>query len=157
MASFQPSWFSSLRVISPAKPALFSHANTGVASTTTLFRPATKLCCCAVGPEDAESSESEAQTGPVDPVKLAFSKAKAYKESLKKSNSSLGTEQQSAAESSTVTKEDFVDGGGQKELPVSVKIAMEKAKKYKQNKGVMAGETETIQGNSHSSIVLLLN
>lgn len=84
-----------------------------------------------------ESSEAE-KTASVDPIKLAFNKAKAYKESIK-SNTGLGIEQNGA-------------DGGKKDLPVSVKIAMEKAKKYKQNKEVSVSETDQgLQGGSEST------
>ncbi|KAG4979496.1 hypothetical protein JHK85_033454 [Glycine max] len=126
MACLQPPWFSSLRVVSPAK------LKAGPPSATN--KPAKPLCW-AVGPDNAESSEPDAPKpvpdGPVDPVKLAFSKAEAYKESIKP-NSGLGTTQ-SAADNND-------DNEAQKDLPDSVKIATEKAKKYKQNKGVAAVE-----------------
>ncbi|XP_028192602.1 uncharacterized protein LOC114378242 [Glycine soja] len=131
MACLQPPWFSSLRVVSPAK------LKAGPPSATN--KPAKPLCW-AVGPDNAESSEPDAPKpvpdGPVDPVKLAFSKAEAYKESIKP-NSGLGTTQ-SAADNND-------DNEAQKDLPDSVKIATEKAKKYKQNKGV-AAVSETTQG-----------
>ncbi|KAG4967035.1 hypothetical protein JHK87_032686 [Glycine soja] len=131
MACLQPPWFSSLRVVSPAK------LKAGPPSATN--KPAKPLCW-AVGPDNAESSEPDAPKpvpdGPVDPVKLAFSKAEAYKESIKP-NSGLGTTQ-SAADNND-------DNEAKKDLPDSVKIAMEKAKKYKQNKGV-AAVSETTQG-----------
>ncbi|KAG5118329.1 hypothetical protein JHK82_032749 [Glycine max] len=131
MACLQPPWFSSLRVVSPAK------LKAGPPSPTN--KPAKPLCW-AVGPDNAESSEPDAPKpvpdGPVDPVKLAFSKAEAYKESIKP-NSGLGTTQ-SAADNND-------DNEAQKDLPDSVKIATEKAKKYKQNKGV-AAVSETTQG-----------
>ncbi|RYR69769.1 hypothetical protein Ahy_A03g016322 isoform D [Arachis hypogaea] len=115
------SWFSSLRIFP-------SQANTRVPSTTSFRAP--KLCSCALGPQNAEPSEPEPEpeTAPVDPVKLAFSKAKAYKESSNKSKK----------EDSVVEK---------KELPDSVKIAMEKVKNYKQNKSQI-GTTQGLQGVS---------
>ncbi|XP_057748981.1 uncharacterized protein LOC130967939 [Arachis stenosperma] len=117
------SWFSSLRIFP-------SQANTRVPSTTSFRAP--KLYSCALGPQNAEPSEPEPEpepeTAPVDPVKLAFSKAKAYKESSNKSKK----------EDSVVEK---------KELPDSVKIAMEKAKNYKQNKSPI-GTTQGLQGGS---------
>ncbi|CAL0304252.1 unnamed protein product [Lupinus luteus] len=119
MASFQPSCYSSFIIISPFSSIAFKN---------------TKLCCVR-NTDNSESSEptsnetaSQDQTVPVDPVKLAFNKAKAYKkQSIKEEN----------------------DGdGGKKDLTDSVKIAMEKAKKYKQNKGVGVSDTtaETNQG-----------
>lgn len=89
--------------------------------------------------ESSEVNSIEAEkTASVDPIKLAFNKAKAYKESIK-SNTDLGIEQNSA-------------DGGKKDVSVSVKIAMEKAKKYKQNKGVAVSETDQgLQGGSEST------
>lgn len=114
----------------------------------TTLKP-TKLSC-ALTPDNSESAEtaSEDETVPVDPFKLAFSKAKSYKQSVK-SNSGLGNEQ-NASDNSVKQAND--GDGGQKELPASVKIAMEKAKKYKQNKGVGVSDmsttaAETTQGN----------
>jgi len=98
-----------------------------------------------VGPDNNESSEPspEARTGPVDPMKLAFSKAEAYKKSVK-SKSDLGTTEGADEENSV-----------KKDLPDAVKIAMEKAKKYKQNKGVVLSETTQTQGNNQ--YLLLIN
>lgn len=164
MASLQHSWFSSLKIISPAKPTLLPSTNLGMPSS---FKPTKVLC--ALNPANAESSEptspnsqetpSEAQPGPIDPVKLAFSKAKAYKESVKPS-ADFKMEQNPAENSNT--KANGSDGSGsgqnfvadeQKEIPLSVKIAMEKAKKYKKNNGVELSDestsgNDTIQGNT---------
>ncbi|KAL9296386.1 hypothetical protein ACSQ67_022282 [Phaseolus vulgaris] len=136
MACLQPPWFSSLRVASPAKLA-------GPPSAS--LKPARQMCW-AVGPDNTESSEPspEARTGPADPVKLAFSKAEAYKKSIK-SNPGLGTTQ--GADDDDSVKKGIVGGEGQKDLPDAVKIAMEKAKKYKQNKGVALSETTQTQGS----------
>ncbi|KAI9115253.1 hypothetical protein K1719_013572 [Acacia pycnantha] len=145
MASLQPSWFSSPNLISRAKPSLLSSQ----------FKPIKLLW--ALNPENAESSETtpESQPGPVDPVKLAFSKAKAYRESLK-SNSDLKVEQNIA--SSSVEKlnrndglssgQNVVDDGGQKEVPMSLKIAMEKPKKYKEtSQGLQGGKEGSARSN----------
>lgn len=154
MASLHASWFN---IVSPTKPSHFSSTNLGVVASP--FKPIRVLC--ALNPDNAESSENtpEAQPAPIDPVKIAFSKAKAYRES-RKSDSSLKVEQSAALYSGE--KANGKDGpclgqnvadGGQKEVPMSVKIAMEKARKYKSNKGVVVndqstGANETIQGNN---------
>ncbi|OIW08730.1 hypothetical protein TanjilG_03406 [Lupinus angustifolius] len=113
MASLQPSCYSSFSIVSSFSTIAFKN---------------TKLYC-AKNTDNAESSEqtSTETASQVDPVKLAFNKAKAYKQSIKQEND--------------------VDGG-KKDLEASVKIAMEKAKKYKQNKGVGVSDTadETTQG-----------
>ena len=91
-----------------------------------------KKLYCVMNQDNKESSEVNSieaeKTASVDPIKLAFDKAKAYKESIK-SNSGLGFEQNGA-------------DGGKKDVSVSVKLAMEKARKYKQNKGVAVSETD---------------
>ncbi|KAL2988952.1 hypothetical protein AAZX31_11G112100 [Glycine max] len=129
MACLQPPWFSSLRVVSPAKLAA------GPPPSTT-YKPA-KLLFWAVGPDNAESSEPASPdapepAAPVDPVELAFSKANAYK-------ADYNNDENSAEERN-------VGDETPKDLPDSVKIAIEKAKKYKQNKAV-AAVTETTQGS----------
>ena len=83
-------------------------------------------------------------------MKLAFEKAKSYKKSLQ-SKPVLKIEQNPVEVSggSTVigNGEGEGVGGGTKEVPVSVKVAMEKAKEYKMNKGVVSGgESDTISG-----------
>ncbi|XP_054816036.1 uncharacterized protein LOC129315909 [Prosopis cineraria] len=148
MASLQPYWFSSLNLISHTKPSLLFSS----------FKPIKLLC--ALNPENAESSETtpESQPGPVDSVKLAFSKAKAHRESLKL-NSDSKVDQNVAASLAEKSNgndglgsgQDVVDGG-QKDLPMSVKIAMEKAKKYKENKGVTFTEMgQGLQGGNEGS------
>jgi hypothetical protein len=64
----------------------------------------------------------------------------------------LGVEQSGVGEENSVKESNAVDGG-KKDLPVSLKIAMEKAKKYKQNKGVEISETN--QGNSYGQFELI--
>lgn len=151
MASLQPSWLSSLNLISPAKPSLLSSSQ---------FKPIKPFC--ALNPGNAESSEPtpESPPGTVDPVKLAFSKAKSYRESLK-SNPDLKVKQDMASSSVENSngndglmgsgQNNVVDDGGQKEMPMSLKIAMEKAKKYKENKGSVVDETG--QGNFFKHIL----
>lgn len=74
----------------------------------------------------------------IDPVKLAFEKAKAYK---KEAKSKLV---------SKIEQNPFEDSGN-KDVPVSVKVAMERAKEYNKNKGVVGGgknggESDTVSG-----------
>ncbi|XP_028782977.1 uncharacterized protein LOC114739090 [Neltuma alba] len=150
MASLQPSWFSSLKLISPVKPSLL---------LSSPYKPIKVFC--ALNPENVESSEAtpESQPEPVDPVKLAFSKAKAYRESLKL-NSDLKVEQNIAASSVEKSNgndglssgQNVVDDSGQKEVPPSLKIAMEKAEKYRENKGGVVDETgQGLQGGNEGS------
>ncbi|CAJ2679331.1 unnamed protein product [Trifolium pratense] len=98
------------------------------------------------GVEISETNQAE-KTSDVDPIKLAFNKARAYKETIK-SNSDLGVEQSVVGEENSVKESNAVDGG-KKDVSVALKIAMEKAKKYKQNKGVEVSETnEGLPGGS---------
>lgn len=100
----------------------------------------------------------EAEPGPVDPVKLALENAKAYKKSVQMNKNSK-IEKNPAEDSGGIagnggTGAGSDSDGGEKELPASVNIAMEKAKEYKKSKGAVgggdinAGENKgTISGN----------
>ncbi|KAL8061919.1 hypothetical protein ABFX02_02G113900 [Erythranthe guttata] len=81
-----------------------------------------------------EESSQESKTQEQDPVKLAFAKAKAYKNSPK--------------------NDEIKDN---KEVPLAVKIAMEKAKKYKNNKILEGGAVPNIVQNSGAEIELKKN
>ncbi|MED6111147.1 hypothetical protein PIB30_049792 [Stylosanthes scabra] len=132
------SWFSSVRIFPPAKSPLLSHSNSNTSLPSTASFRSPKLSSSALAPQNAQPSEPEPEpeAAPVDPVKLAFSKAKAYKESSNKPDKK---------EDSVVEKKD---------LPDSVKIAMEKAQKYKQNKSQietaqgLQGVSERVSGNN---------
>ncbi|GMY23392.1 cytochrome C oxidase subunit [Fagus crenata] len=90
----------------------------------------------------------EAEPAAIDPVKLAFEKAKSYKKSLQ-CKSVLKSEQNPVEVSGGASNGNGVGvgGGGTKEVLVSVKVAMEKAKEYKVNKGVVSGgKSDTISG-----------
>ncbi|CAK8576592.1 unnamed protein product [Lathyrus sativus] len=128
------SWFSSSRMLPPTR------------------LKSSKLCC-AMNPDSEESSEvinsiKAKKVVPVDRVKLAFEKAKAYKESMK-SNSGFGIEETSGGEDNSVKENPNVVDGGEKDVPVWLKIAMETAEKNRQNKGVVVSETDQgLQGGS---------
>ena len=166
MASLQPSWFSSLNTISPSKPTFFPSTNLNKSNS---FKPF-KLSS-STNQSNAESSEpispNSPETAPepepasIDPVKLAFEKAKSYKKSLQsKPVSKIEQDPVEFSGGSTVIGhgegggEGEGVGGGTKEVPVSVKVAMEKANEYKMNKGVVSGgpggksggEGDTISG-----------
>jgi hypothetical protein len=95
---------------------------------------------------EVNSIEGEKMSGvEVDPIKLAFNKAKAYKEAIK-SKDGLGNEN-NGGDGDNLVKESNVVDGVKKD---SLKIAMEKAKKYKQNKRVEISETN--QGNIYLSL-----
>ena len=146
MASLHPSWLSalnSINTISPSKPAVFPST---ILNKTHSLKPL-KLSS-SVNPSNAESSEPispsspettpEPVPGAIDPVKLAFEKAKAYKKEAKSKQVSK-------------IEQNPVEDSGTKEVPVSVKVAMERAKEYKKNKGVVGGgknggEIDTVSG-----------
>jgi hypothetical protein len=149
MASLQPSWLSalnSINTISPSKPAVFPST---ILYKTHSLKPL-KLSS-SVNPSNAESSEPispsspettpEPVPGAIDPVKLAFEKAKAYKKEAKSKQVSK-------------IEQNPVDDSGTKEVPVSVKVAMERAKEYKKNKGVVGGGKNGGQMDTVSGIIL---
>uniref|UniRef100_A0A2N9ENT2 Uncharacterized protein n=1 Tax=Fagus sylvatica TaxID=28930 RepID=A0A2N9ENT2_FAGSY len=153
MASLQPTWLSSLKNISPSKPTFFPSTNLNKPNS---FKPFKLLS--STNPSNADSSEPnspnspetspEAEPAANDPVKIAFEKAKSYKKSLQ-SKSVLKSEQNPVEVSGGASNGNGVgvSGGGTKEVPVSVKVAMEKAKEYKVNKGVVSGgKSDTISG-----------
>jgi hypothetical protein len=98
---------------------------------------------------EVNSIEGEKTSGvEVDPIKLAFNKAKAYKEAIK-SKDGLGIENNGGDRDNLVKESNVVDEV-KKDVPDSLKIAMEKAKKYKQNKRVEISETN--QGSIYLSL-----
>ncbi|KAM1811898.1 hypothetical protein ACFX12_028481 [Malus domestica] len=148
MASLQPSLFSSLSTISSTKPTLFLSINPNKPHPSKPFKLSFSL-----NPPNAESSQPaspnspettpEAEPGPVDPVKLALENAKAYKKSVQMNKNSK-IEKNPAEDSGGIagnggTGAGSGSDGGAKELPASVKIAMEKAKEYKKSKGTVGG------------------
>lgn len=147
MASFQASWFNSLNTISPAKPNIFSSTNAIKNQSFKLFRISSSLNSANDDPSKPSSPNSlettpETETGPIDPVKLAFAKAKKYKK-LAESSPKLKLEQNPVEESDGIANGNggsgsVSDGGSgeTKEVTDSLKIAMEKAKEYKKNKGI---------------------
>ena len=120
MTSLQASWFSSFSSV--------SHTNAKKGHTFRPFRVNFSL-----NPSNEESSPpetgSETEKGPIDPVKLAFSKAKEYKKSVQ-SRPKSEPEKNPAQDS----------GGESKRVPDSVRIAMEKAKEYAKNKGNLGSD-----------------
>ncbi|KAG2671772.1 hypothetical protein I3760_13G010800 [Carya illinoinensis] len=147
MDSLQPSWLSALNTmntISPPKPTLFPSTNFSISHS---FKPLKQPF--SVNSSNAESSKPvppnspegtpDAKLGAVDPVKLAFEKAKAYKKEVK---SKLVSEiEQNPVEDSGV-------GGGTREVPVSVKVAMEEAKECNKSKGVVSSGTKGGEGDA---------
>lgn len=145
MASLQPSWLSSLNTISSTKPTLFPSSNLNKPHPSKPFKLSFSL-----NPANDESSQPispETTTPQVDPVKLALENAKAYKKTVEmnkklKIMKSPSTDSDGTAGSSGSGSGSDGANGKTKELPAAVKIAMEKAKEYKQKKGtVIAPET----------------
>lgn len=100
MAALQLSWLSSLKTT-----ALFSSTNQ---HKSTLFKvPFSQNWSQSSDEASNPESPNSEQVAPVDPVKLAFEKAKAYKK----------------------TK---VNPDGDS-IPASVKVAMDKTREYKEN------------------------
>ncbi|XP_008245282.1 PREDICTED: uncharacterized protein LOC103343400 isoform X1 [Prunus mume] len=165
MASLQPSWLSSLNTISSTtKPTLFPSTNLNKPHPLKPFKLSFSL-----NPPNAESSQPnspnsaettpEAEPGPTDPVKLALENAKAYKKSVQM-NKKLKIEKNPVKDGDGIAGngESGPDGagGGKKEVPAAVKIAMEKAKEYEKSKGIVggdinAGESDQISGLEEST------
>lgn len=158
MASFQASWLSSLNTISPTKPDIFP-SNAIKNQSFKPFRISFSLNSANNEPSQPSSpnspeTTSEVETGPVDPVKLAFAKAKEYK-NLAHSSRKLELEQNPVEESDGIANGNggsgLVSDGGSgetKEVPDSLKIAVEKAKEYKKNKDTVDTNSGTCSGMS---------
>ncbi|KAF3437462.1 hypothetical protein FNV43_RR20215 [Rhamnella rubrinervis] len=167
MAALQASWLSSLNTISPTKPTLLTSKNVKKYCSFKPFRISYSLNSAndeTPQPSSPNSPEttSEAETGPVDPVKLAFAKAKAYK-NLAESSPKLKLEQNPVVGTDGTTNGNggsgLVSDGGSgetKDVPDSIKISMEKAKEHKKNEGVVdfgvsSGQSDTISGLKETS------
>ncbi|KAJ0037526.1 hypothetical protein Pint_23832 [Pistacia integerrima] len=143
MTCLQPPWLSSLNTIKT------------ISSTKPKFTSFKLLFSVNSSSNNAEQSSSRATSDdspepPLDPVKLAFEKAKAYKKTI-----------QSVPDSKTEQNPDIdsaLKGDGDKKIPASVKAAMEKAKEYKGNKGNVENGTSSglkgeVKGNVPNEIV----
>ncbi|EOY17619.1 Uncharacterized protein TCM_042398 isoform 3 [Theobroma cacao] len=119
MAALQHSWLSTLNTT-----AFFSSSNRQKNSPFKLS--------FSQKPNSEETSPESAE-GPVDPVKLPFERAKAYKKM--KVNPDSKTEPNPGEDSGRDRKKT----DGSKEIPASVKVALRKAREYKENTGVLGG------------------
>ncbi|XP_021295738.1 uncharacterized protein LOC110425222 isoform X2 [Herrania umbratica] len=130
MAVLQHSWLSTFNTT-----ALFSSFNPQKNSPFKLSFSQTRSNDEASQPisPNLEETIPESTKGPVDPVKLAFERAKAYKKM--KVNPDSKTEQNPGGDSGRDRKKT----GGSKEIPASVKVAMGKAREYKENTVVLGG------------------
>lgn len=161
MASVQSSWLFSRNIISPTKPPLFKSTHVKKYCSFKPFRLSFSLNSANDEPSQPSSpnlleTTSEAKTGPVDPVKLAFAKAKAYKD-MAESNSKSKLEQNPIEGTDGIANGKggsslFSHGGSgeTKEVPDSIKVAMEKANEYKKNKGVLDVGLGSGQGDTNS-------
>ncbi|GAB4827834.1 hypothetical protein Ancab_034719 [Ancistrocladus abbreviatus] len=142
----QSSWLYPLSITrrkSSSKTNLFLSITPKPSSFKTL-----KISSC-VSPSNAKKSQSpdssdssdKLETTNTDRVKFAFGKAKEYKDSLLLSNKvKIESEEQvdKNAESGNGDNGESLSGdkdSGKKEIPQALRIAMEKAKEYKKNKG----------------------
>ncbi|KAL7120434.1 hypothetical protein ACP275_02G122600 [Erythranthe tilingii] len=122
MASFsQPSFISSLLPIK----------NNNTKQATNFKNSRSRISSSSKTEESSQENPPESKTQEQDPVKLAFAKAKAYK---------------------NTSKNDEIKGN--KDVPLALKLAMEKAKKYKDNK-ILQGAVPKIVQNSGAEIELI--
>ncbi|XP_059651949.1 uncharacterized protein LOC132299400 isoform X1 [Cornus florida] len=147
----QSSWLCSLR---PIKGGGSSTSGNPRHCTFKTLKVSSSSNAESSSPNSSNSPENYPEDEPAetDPVKIALAKAKAYK----KSKPTSRVDQNAVPETAEIANR--IDGssseggnGGNQELPVAVKLAMEKAKEYKKNKGIMGGtksveRTETISG-----------
>ncbi|CAK7325045.1 unnamed protein product [Dovyalis caffra] len=126
MASLQLQhlWLSSL---TKNRTTLFS-------SKTSPFKVSLSINSSNAEPSKPTSqNQPEPEPGPVDPVKLAFEKAKVYRNSIETSKN-VKIEQNPVEDSGGTI---IGKSGKTKEVSDSVKLDMEKAKEYKTNTGVV--------------------
>lgn len=161
MASLQSSWLFSLNIISPTKPTLFKSTHVKKDCSFKPLRLSFSLNSANDEPSQPSSpnlleTTSEAETGPVDPVKLAFAKAKAYKD-MAESSSKSKLEQNPVEGTDGIANGKgwsslFSDSGSgeTKEVPDSIKVAIEKANEYKKNKGILDAGVDSGQDDTNS-------
>ncbi|KAL0379830.1 UNVERIFIED_CONTAM: hypothetical protein Sangu_0047300 [Sesamum angustifolium] len=158
MASFsQPPFFSSLVPIKKTNTLAFSSHPTKFLT----FKNS------KISSSSAESSPNSPETQPQeeDPVKLAFAKAKAYKSSTQSSNPAPRIVESaiqepyarvngSDGEGSISIPDELKDGDVSKEVPLAVKLSLEKAKEYKKSKSLVESEgavSEIVQSSGVES------
>ncbi|XP_027163200.1 uncharacterized protein LOC113763564 [Coffea eugenioides] len=172
----QPPFFSPLKSISiSASPAQKLQYKSII-----LALPSKNLkVSSSIGPSNAEplspnSSEKPLETdqseGETDPVKLAFAKAKAYKKT-KQSNptpeivqspvqESAGRSEKSEELKLELPKLEALKpedkGNGKEEVPLTLKLALEKAKEYRKNKSAVE-ESRVVKGSEQNSGIKIGN
>ncbi|KAL3622595.1 hypothetical protein CASFOL_034006 [Castilleja foliolosa] len=145
MASFsQPPLFPSLVHITNNKPLSFFSSQSQPIKISPIFKYS-KIASSISEPNQENSPESQANE--VDPVKLALGKAKAYKDSKQFSPPTPNTIQE------PYTKVTGKNGDGpiadvgdvKKEVPLAVKLALEKANKYQKSKTLEQTENSGLE------------
>lgn len=154
MASVSPSCLSSLKTISPSKHSLFIFR-----SSKQPFPSKSLKFSSSPNPPNPETPQpnspeivSDAAPPPIDPVKLAFERAKAYRK-LAQPNSNLKFEQEpgEGSEGNSVGTaqsglSNFDGADEQRKMQGGVEIAMENADEYK-------GETrDAIDGKNSGEV-----
>ncbi|XP_027114070.1 uncharacterized protein [Coffea arabica] len=172
----QPPFFSPLKSISiSASPAQKLQYKSII-----LALPSKNLkVSSSIGPSNAEplspnSSEKPLETdqseGETDPVKLAFAKAKAYKKTKQSSptpeivqnpvQESAGRGEKSEELKLELPKLEALKpedkGNGKEEVPLTLKLAFEKAKEYRKNKSAVE-ESRVVKGSEQNSGVKIGN
>ncbi|KAI3445107.1 hypothetical protein Pfo_001772 [Paulownia fortunei] len=158
MASFsQPPFFSSLVPIkkkttlafSPQPKNFLTFKNSKISSSNPESSP------------NFQENSSESQPHEEDPVKLAFAKAKAYTKSKQSStptpNIVRSPIQEPYAEvggknDDCPISDELKDGDVNKEVPLAVKLALEKAKEYKKSKSLAETEGDVSKIVQNSSM-----
>uniref|UniRef100_A0A5B7A3B4 Uncharacterized protein n=1 Tax=Davidia involucrata TaxID=16924 RepID=A0A5B7A3B4_DAVIN len=153
----QSSWLCSLRPIKCAGGVFSTTTNPRTCPFFKTLKVSSSSNAESSSPNSSDSQEKslEAEPAETDPVKLAFAKAKAYKKAIqsnptpKFSQIPVSESAESGNRSDGSVSE--VTTGGNQEVPIAVKLAMEKAKEYTMNKGFVDSSnvverSETISG-----------
>ncbi|XWS74739.1 hypothetical protein CRYUN_Cryun01aG0023500 [Craigia yunnanensis] len=141
MAALQHSWLSSLNTTALLSSS--NHQKNSPFKVSFSQNQPNDEASMAISPKSEETTPESAQ-GPVDPIKLAFERAKAYKKT--KVNPDSKIEQNPGGDSGGDGKKT----DGSKETSASVKVAMEKAREYKENTGVPGGVENSSEGRTGS-------
>uniref|UniRef100_A0A5B7A5H8 Uncharacterized protein n=1 Tax=Davidia involucrata TaxID=16924 RepID=A0A5B7A5H8_DAVIN len=147
----QSSWLCSLRPIKCAGGVFSTTTNPRTCPFFKTLKVSSSSNAESSSPNSSDSQEKslEAEPAETDPVKLAFAKAKAYKKAIqsnptpKFSQIPVSESAESGNRSDGSVSE--VTNGGNQEVPLAVKLAMEKAKDYK-DKGVV-GSSKVSEGS----------
>ncbi|KAL0911009.1 hypothetical protein M5K25_019109 [Dendrobium thyrsiflorum] len=131
MASIPPSTWSSVPR-NLASPSSASYADTPSGAKIVLLPPKKFKYCRALSASSSEDGASSGETDVPDHVRLAFSKANAYRKGKMFSTPREPVNAPKPSMESDV--EARGSGGSEPDVPIAVKLAMEKAKENKKNK-----------------------